>query len=199
MSRLRTEGDRGLFDEVKRGTRRCDRATDDLPLKIELTLQDPLEQFGLTAPLAELALALLLAKVAVAAELVDHLVLLAAQRLKPGAESSQLGFGVALPSLDGHQLSILDVAHPRPSDLGAQLRAHTRGTLPAAAQRDRRSDTQSARLPWQFPVHRRIPRGDPSGEHSTHRSSWGPPQTSGRRLVRPGRILGQPSVALSGE
>jgi hypothetical protein len=46
MSRLRTEGDRGLFDEVKRGTRRCDRATDDLPLKIELTLQDPLEQFA---------------------------------------------------------------------------------------------------------------------------------------------------------
>src|SRR5208283_6076146 len=53
---------------------------------------------------------LVVAQVAVVFELADDLPLMGGERLQPGAESPELGGGFALASLEGHLLSILDVA-----------------------------------------------------------------------------------------
>jgi hypothetical protein len=53
-------------------------------------------------------------------ELVDDLLLVGGEGLELGAEGSQLGVRGAVAAADGHQLSILDVAPPCASVLGAR-------------------------------------------------------------------------------
>ena len=78
-------------------------------------------------------------------QLADDLLLVGGQRLELVAQCAQFGGGDASPSPDGHQLTVVDVAQPRRSDVGTHLCAGIERVPFAAAERDRDADDQPSR------------------------------------------------------